>query len=349
MKKLLYLSITAFATLVSVSATKAQDIHFSQFYETSVLRNPALAGIFSGDYKVGVMYRSQWSSISAPFETALLTAETRIPIRKDFVSIGLVAYYDKAGSIGMKTTSVCPALTYNKSMEDEHQSFISVGFMGGYIQRSFDPTKMTFDEQYQNGGYSSSNGSGENIPEPKLSQWDLGAGVSFSSTLGENNTTSYYVGFAGYHLTKPQTTFFINSKVINQDIKMCVNAGMGVRISDIWRFQFQGNYSMQGEYSELMAGALLSWNKMDEREEHTLFSLHGGVLYRLSSVTSDAVVPTIKLAIHDFTVGASYDFNISSLKTATNMQGGLELSLIKTGLFSGSNFESARLACPKVY
>jgi hypothetical protein len=35
------------------------DIHFSQFYETSILRNPALTGVFPEDYRVGAYERSE--------------------------------------------------------------------------------------------------------------------------------------------------------------------------------------------------------------------------------------------------------------------------------------------------
>ena len=99
--------------ILSAQYAQGQDIHFSQFYETSILRNPALTGIFTGDYKVGVVYRNQWSSISKPFQTAVVNAETRIPVRgeaNDFVSVGLLAYYDKAGSVSLQTTSLIPPL-----------------------------------------------------------------------------------------------------------------------------------------------------------------------------------------------------------------------------------------------
>ena len=56
---------------LSQSNASAQDVHFSQFYETSVLRNPALIGIYNGDYRFGLMYRNQWSSISAVSYTHL--------------------------------------------------------------------------------------------------------------------------------------------------------------------------------------------------------------------------------------------------------------------------------------
>src|ERR1700722_6691147 len=80
---------------------RGQDLHFSQFYENSILRNPGLTGIFSGDYKVGLDYRSQWSSIATPYNTVAVSAETRILVNReigDYISFGLAATYDKAGT-----------------------------------------------------------------------------------------------------------------------------------------------------------------------------------------------------------------------------------------------------------
>jgi hypothetical protein len=47
----------------------AQDIHFSQFFETPLLRNPGLAGIFTGDYRLQMVYRDQWRSVTDGYKT----------------------------------------------------------------------------------------------------------------------------------------------------------------------------------------------------------------------------------------------------------------------------------------
>ena len=43
---IILLGIWNFLAVISV---QAQDLHLSQFFETPLLRNPALAGIFEGD------------------------------------------------------------------------------------------------------------------------------------------------------------------------------------------------------------------------------------------------------------------------------------------------------------
>ena len=83
MKKFLTLIVLAGLLAPAGYRLAAQDLHFSQFYENPILRNPALTGIFSGDYKAGVNYRTQWDDISVPFQTMTATFETRIAVNKE--------------------------------------------------------------------------------------------------------------------------------------------------------------------------------------------------------------------------------------------------------------------------
>lgn len=347
MKRFFRIKLLSGALLLLCSLqTVAQDIHFSQFYETSVLRNPALTGIFSDDYKVGVVYRNQWSSISKPFQTALISAETRIPVRgeaNDFVSIGLLAYYDKAGSVNLQTTTVYPALNYNKSLGTEKNSYLSVGFTGGFIQRSFDPSKATFDNQFQNGRYDPGYATGEALPNPTFTQLDMGAGFSFNGSAGKDNNINYIVGAAGYHFSRPRYSF--SDRNINIGIRWNVNGSISVQANEVFSYQLHANYSRQGTYNEIIAGGLLGWNSMPPSSSEILFSIMGGVFYRVG----DAVIPTVKVRYKDVSIGASYDATLSTLSNASKLRGGFELTLIKTGLFRDPKFQKSRTLCPHFY
>ena len=47
-------------------AVSAQDINFSQFYDVPMLRNAALAGIFTGNVRLTSAYRNQWQAVTVP-------------------------------------------------------------------------------------------------------------------------------------------------------------------------------------------------------------------------------------------------------------------------------------------
>lgn len=338
----------ALSTILSASAcvALAQDIHFSQFYETSILRNPSLTGIFSGDYKVGIVYKTQWNSISNnPYQTGMLSAETRFPINQrinDFISVGVLSYYDRAGSIGMNSLTFYPAVNYNKALEGDNGSFLSVGFTGGYIQKSFDPSKMTVDNQYNGRQYDPALGTGENIPNSKLNMWDAGAGVTFSTTSsGANNSTTYYVGAAAYHFTNPRNSFFNNNNIY-LGVRWNGTAGMSMKLSESYNMQAHISYSKQGSNSEIIGGGLIGWNKLSLSGDDILFNLSGGVFYRWN----DAAVPVVQLKYKDLSFGLSYDMNVSKLKAASNLRGGFELTVFKKGLFNDPSFEKSRTICP---
>ena len=326
-----------------MSCVKAQDIHFSQFYETSILRNPALTGIFTGDFKVSAVYRTQWSSISAPFQTGAASAEMRMPVGKDFFSLGLLAYYDRAGSIDMRTLGVYPAINYNKSLEDGHSSFLSVGFAGGYLQRSFDPTKMSFNAQFQNGAYNPGNATGEHLPDVKVQNWDLGAGISYSSNWGEGDEGSYFIGVSGYHFTQPKRNFFQDGDIVRLDMKWNGSAGLSYKIDGTYNLQAHVSYTKQGGYQEIIGGALLGWRKYAASAADPLVILYAGALYRYD----DAIIPTIKMDYMRYSFALSYDVTVSSLKTAAQGQGGVELTLCKIGLFKDPRHEMSRTVCPR--
>lgn len=342
MKRYYYLGIVFMLFLTEV---KAQDIHFSQFYETSILRNPSLVGIFPKDYKISALYRSQWSSISKPFQTALVSAEARVGVNQDvgdFISFGVLGYYDKAGSIDMQTATLYPAVNYNKVLKEETNTFLSIGFTGGYVQRSFDPGKATFNNQYQDNRFDPANSSGEQLSNPTFSYWDLGTGATYSSSAGLNNSTNYTIGVAGYHFTKPRNSFDKNPN-IRLGMKWNVNAGLTKQFDEIMSLQLHANYSSQGNYNEIIGGGMLGWNKKDFGTGAINFALYGGILYRVG----DAMIPVVKLRYRDVNFAFSYDVNTSRLKAASNLRGGFELCVTKIGWIHDQQSEKARTICPE--
>src|SRR5438034_4356346 len=99
------------------SNTQAQDIHFSQFFEAPLLRNPSLAGLFAGDIRVQMVYRDQWNSFTNAYKSGSLNAEYKMPVGKgdDFLTAGMQILFDKSGTAGLTTTDFLPALNYHKS------------------------------------------------------------------------------------------------------------------------------------------------------------------------------------------------------------------------------------------
>lgn len=328
---------------MSGAAVRAQDIHFSQFFDHNMVRNPALTGIYSGDYKIAANYRNQWATIGVPFQTFVATAESRIAINEvnDCLSYGLAASLDRAGSVGLTTIQITPAVNYNKFLEDDHDSYLSVGFSGGYIQRSVEPDKMTFASQYVGGEYSAGNPSNETISRNQVHNWDLSAGVSFNSFMGQQKKTSYYLGAAVYHITNPKQSFFTQTSLVNLKMKWSGQLGFSTFITEQVVLTCHANVNYQDPYKEIVAGGMLGWRPKDEGGQKKFFLIQAGCYYRVK----DAIIPLVKVDYDAYSFTFSYDLNSSQLTTASNGVGGLEVSLIYKGVIRKRELK-AKMRCP---
>ncbi|WP_431213546.1 type IX secretion system membrane protein PorP/SprF [Puia sp. P3] len=63
-------------------------------------------------------------------------------------------------------------------------------------------------------------------------------------------------------------------------------------------------------------------------DETNPVNFYAGVWGRFTNNTTDAVIPYVGLDYSDFNLGVTYDVNVSSLKTASQSRGGIEISLI---------------------
>ena len=126
--------------IISAQQTYAQDLHFSQFFEAPLLRNPSLAGIFTGDYRIQGVYRDQWNSITNGYRTGSFNGEYKMPVgnSNDFITTGLQVLYDKAGTVALTATDILPVLNYHKSLSAERNMYLSAGFSAGIVQRKIE-------------------------------------------------------------------------------------------------------------------------------------------------------------------------------------------------------------------
>jgi type IX secretion system PorP/SprF family membrane protein len=320
----------------------AQDIHFSQFFETPLLRNPALAGIFSGDVRVQSVYRNQWNSVTTPYQTGSLNLEYKKPVGKgdDFLTIGGQLLYDRAGTIALQSTHILPALNYHKSLGGDKNRYLSLGFMGGWVQRSIDRSKVTTNSQYDGTGFNPNLSDGERFAN-SYSYIDASVGMSFNSQIGENPDNNIYIGAAYHHFNKATKVSFYGSPNYEMIPKWVGSLGLRMTVNESSYFTLYGDYSKQGTYTETLGGALYSW-RLDDIEDPR-YILHAGALLRWK----DAVIPVAKLDFKPFAFSVSYDANISQLKSASRGQGGFELSISYQKSFSSDRYGNESVRCPR--
>ena len=327
--------------LLTVS-TKAQDIHFSQFFETPLLRNPSLAGIFKGDIRAQSVYRSQWNSVTAAYRTVSLNIEYKKPIGKgnDFITIGAQVLYDKAGTIALTSTHLLPVLNYQKSLSTERNMYLSLGFIGGLVQRKIDQSKITTNSQYNGSAYDPTLSNGEKSIKPSYSYFDAGVGMSFNTQLGQNVNNNIYLGLAYHHFNKSKKITFYSSSDLEMVPKWVASLGIRMNAGEESYCTLYGDYSKQGNYSETVAGLIYSY-KLDDTEDPK-YIIHAGAMIRMK----DALIPVVKLDFNRLALSASYDINISQLKNASRGKGGFEFALSYQNFINRDN-SSNDTRCPR--
>jgi type IX secretion system PorP/SprF family membrane protein len=343
MKTILGKAALLFCITAITYTASAQDIHFSQFFETPLLRNPALAGIFTGDVRVQAVYRTQWGSVTVPYQTGSLNGEYKKPIGRgnDFLTIGGELLYDKAGTAALSATHILPTLNYHKSLSTERNMYLSLGFMGGWVQRRIDRSKITTNSQYDGTGFNPGLADGETFPKSSYSYLDGSVGMSFNSQLGENVDNNIYLGLAYHHFNKSTKVSFYGNPNYEMIPKWVGSAGLRLNISDYSYFTVEGNYSKQGPYTETIVGSLFT-RKLGE-DEDPKYSVSGGAYIRWG----DAIIPVAKMEFKPFAVAVSYDANISQLKAASSGRGGFELSLTYQKFVDKGNSSLDAVRCPR--
>ncbi len=337
-------SILPFALFCLAAVTgRSQDIHFSQMFETPLLRNPALAGIFSGDLRAQSVYRSQYNAVANAYQTTSANVEYKMPVGKadDFVTMGLQVLYDKAGSVALTTTHVLPALNYHKSLSEERNSYLSLGIMGGMVQRRLDLSKMTTNSQYSGTHYDGFIDTGERFDKNGYSYFDGSVGMSFNSSLGETPENNMYLGLAYHHFNKPENIHFYTESDVEMAPKWVASAGVRMSTNDYNYITIEADYTRQGAYMEALGGFLYSM-KLDSPDEPTLI-VHGGAYLRWN----DAIIPVIKLENRPLSLAVSYDANISKLSSASRGRGGFEVSLAWQKFMDRDNSAKNAVRCPR--
>ncbi len=335
--------ITLLLAGCSFFVVSGQDMHFSQIFETPLLRNPALAGLFSGDIRVQSVYRSQWNSVTNAYHTASMNAEYKLPVGEttDYLTVGGQVLYDKAGTVDLTSTHIMPAINYHKSLSAERSMYLSMAIMGGYVQRSIDRSKMTTNSQFNGTSYDANTLTGETFPKSSYSYFDGTAGLSFNTQLGENIDNNMFIGLAYHHFNKSKKLSFYSDYNLEMTPKWVASGGLRMSTTDYSYITLEADYSKQGVNKEIIGGVLYSM-KLDDPVTPK-YLIHGGAYMRLN----DAIIPVVKVESKPIAIAVSYDVNISGLKKVSTGRGGFEISLTYQKFLDRYNSSSNATKCPK--
>ena len=334
-KKLIFI----FGVLILQLKVLAQDPGFSQFYASPLTLNPALTGKFEGTFRVAGNYRDQWPAINKAFVTSTISLDGgiltgRLPER-DTWGIGFMGMTDKTASGVLTSNYLAFSTAYHKGLDEDGLHSIGVGFQGTYATKRLDGTQLHIEDGLQlDGTWRLSPTEPINSEVVGVNFFDFNAGALYNgSTNGYNN---FYFGTSFYHLNRPKESFKGGYYIL--DTRFTVHAGGSVPVADNAVLHLSALHSSQGSASNTVIGGAVALNAMNDDQNPT--SLYLGSWYRFG----DALIPYVGLQFNSFQLGATYDVNVSSLKTASQSRGGIEISLIYIKRPSDGR---KRVPCPK--
>ncbi|HXU26079.1 MAG TPA: PorP/SprF family type IX secretion system membrane protein [Bacteroidia bacterium] len=308
---------------------RAQDIHFSQFWMTPLLLNPAQAGA-QQNLRGSIDYRNQWSSVAQPYSTGNLSFDMKLgkKDKKAFSGIGLNISQDKSGDAQLKTFQL--SVSYACHIHINDKSTIGGGIYAGFVQRSINTTSLQWMNQYDGTSYNASLPSGETATANSLMCFDAGGGLHYEYGKGEkymtgNDHKKFSAGISMFHLNSPTYSFYGTPEKLYIKTVAYATAELGIANSALSLVPGVV-YSQQGTSGELMVGTMFQY-QLKSDSKYTGYvkgsTLSLGAYYR----SSDAVVATMLLKLSHYAIGFSYDINTSSLTTASKARGGFEVSL----------------------
>lgn len=323
-----------FALVVVGSCTikiSAQDVHFSQYRMTPLMVNPANAG-FNYDLRAIANYREQWKSVATPFKTSAFSFDmnlTKDSRKRATLGIGLQFLNDKAGDAKMGMTQ--GNLNISSAIKLDNLSKLSFGIMAGFGQRSIDYSNLRWENQYASGAYNSNLVSGENLSPNSFTYLDAGAGFAWSygkdqGFITQNNGVKVNFGASFYHFGLPSTSF-IGTPSEKMNTKLIVHGNMELgKTNTNLTFIPEVYFLQQGAQREILVGNVFRY-LINEGSHFTGFVKTSAISLGLNYRLKDALITSIQLDYANYSIGFSYDFNLSSLSTISNSRGGFEFSL----------------------
>jgi len=309
------------------SSLFAQDPAFSQFFASPLTLNPALTGKFNGDVRVAGNYRNQWPSINNAFITSTVSIDGGI-LKKalpetDVWGLGLMAMTDKTASGILTSNYLALSTSYHKALDEDGLHQIGIGFQATYANKRLDGTKLNFEDQLdQQGGWTIPSGEPIAGHQVNINYFDLNAGILYNgSTDGANN---FYFGASVYHLTRPQESFTGNASYTLHP-RLTLHGGYSFPLSpgnSLNFIHFSGMFSQQAEARDIVLGG--AWSVNVNNNDNNPVNFYLGSWVRFNNVT-DAIIPYVGLDFGSFTLGISYDVNVSALKAASESMGGIDV------------------------
>jgi type IX secretion system PorP/SprF family membrane protein len=320
-------TLLAFLTMFSIGSF-AQDLHFTQYFNAPLLVNPANTGFNpDADYRLGINYRTQWATLTNnPYKTMSLWGDIQLfnnRFDNGWMGLGGALMKDAAGSGDLAATKAYASIAYHQMVG--LNSLVSLGFNAGYVTKSVDFTKFTFDNQWNGKFFDVHAPAGETFATSRQNYFDLQAGINYAIFPTDNLYLN--AGFSALHINRPSESFFAASgvsTVVAPRYTLFLNGV--IKLNDRVILSPNAYISKMATAWEYVAGGVANYNLSGDGSTQLL----GGLYYRVG----DAIAPTFGFQLKSYKLTFNYDATMSSLRNYNATRGAYEISIVKAGVFS---------------
>ncbi len=339
MKKFILVNVLNIATICGLSA---QDLHFSQWFNSPLTTNPANTGFIpDADYRIGANYRNQWSSImSEPYKTMSIWGDAQVfrnRIQSGWLGLGGVILHDVAGSGTLTTTQAYASIAYHQMLG--YSSLLSAGFNVGWINKRINSASLKFPDQFDGKFFDNQLPTSVVIDQPNVNYFDVQVGMNYA--YFPNERTYINAGASVQHINRARESFFstdpsgFDSRIPARYIGF-INASF--KTDNMIIINPMAYYTRQAQASETVAGLNAQYNLSGDGDQQVV----GGLYYRVG----DSFIPMIGFIYKNIRLMFTYDVTTSSLSKYNGGRGAWEFALIQQGFYSQYNGDRRQSLCP---
>ena len=300
--------------------TIAQDIHFTQFFNTPLALGPGTIGAFDGDQRISGVFRQQWRSVTTPYRTFGIGGDLAHAARVKGLGLGAWLYNDRAGDSRLNRFhfSLGGSWTVRPGGATEHA--LTVGIQAGITSISLNEGGLSFDAQYNGFSFDPQLSSGENFARDGLVHPDVHLGAVYRYEPAPRKLLQ--LGVSLFNLTSPRIGF-LGGPGEPLDGRTSVHVITSFPLTSDLDLRPMAQYMTQGTFQEVALGANLRYILLQR------YGLERAVIAGLHYRAADAGSVYAGMEHDDWTMGISYDINTSDLVPASRNRGGIELTVLR--------------------
>ncbi len=317
----------------------AQDLHYTNYAVAPHVLNPAKIGDFLGTYKIGAIYRDQFSSFfNQGFKSQGLFGEVNLPVGlRDYhwLSLGFALDSDTSGDLSFGSTRMTGTAAYHLALDKKYTNVFTLGVQYGRVMRRSDPSNLRTNTTLTGGSMNDTDQQLLQLYDASAN--DVNVGIKFESQL--NKQTRFEIGTGFYHFLASQNNTSPTGVNTGDLIPFRVNAhtSLNYRVNKKLSIEPRIIYATANKASDLALQFVSTYGFANSD-----FDL--GLGYRLG----DALEFILGYHIKDWHIFGAYDLTVSTAADYNNGVGGFEIGAYKILVQHPKAKVEVKQICPRL-